>query len=98
MLIQIWENFCIGEQFITIAILFVFLIAQPVLSQPLAEGFDKFLGAGTNSDLSRYFDDYWNQVTPGNDGKWGSVETSQDNYNWAGLDKIYDFAVNGILF
>jgi len=91
-----WGSHSSGRYQGTMAVLLfflIYLISQSVFTQPLAEGFDKFLGASTSSDLSRYFDDYWNQVTPGNNGKWGSVETSQDNYNWAGLDKIYDFAV-----
>lgn len=70
------------------------LSTAPTLSQPLAEGKDKFLGASTSSNLSRYFTKYWNQVTPGNDGKWGSVEPIQDRYNWTNLDKIYNFALN----
>ncbi|MDZ7347033.1 MAG: endo-1,4-beta-xylanase, partial [candidate division KSB1 bacterium] len=38
------------------------------------------------------FAEIWNQVTPENAGKWGSVEGIKDNYNWANLDKIYQFA------
>jgi GH35 family endo-1,4-beta-xylanase len=35
---------------------------------------------------------YWNQITPENEGKWGSVEGTRDKYNWGALDKIYEFA------
>ena len=35
---------------------------------------------------------YWNQITPENEGKWGVVEATRGQYNWAALDKIYDFA------
>ncbi|GAB4213156.1 MAG: hypothetical protein OHK0022_49940 [Roseiflexaceae bacterium] len=38
------------------------------------------------------FSRYWNQVTPENDGKWGSVEPSRDVYSWAGLDAAYNYA------
>jgi endo-1,4-beta-xylanase len=46
---------------------------------------------------------YFNQVTPGNAGKWGSVEPTQDpiveNWKWAALDKAYNFAkTNGVPF
>jgi len=33
-------------------------------------------------------------VTPGNDGKWGSVEAVRGVYNWTNLDKIYNYAKN----
>ncbi|PUA28727.1 MAG: hypothetical protein B0W54_18515 [Cellvibrio sp. 79] len=35
---------------------------------------------------------YWNQITPENEGKWGSVEATRDQYNWAPLDRIYAYA------
>ncbi|HEU4324295.1 MAG TPA: endo-1,4-beta-xylanase [Roseiflexaceae bacterium] len=38
------------------------------------------------------FSRYWNQVTPENDGKWGSVERSRDVYSWAGVDSAYNYA------
>jgi len=64
------------------------------LAQPLAAGKNKFLGCGTSSVIYRDLDKYWNQVTPGNDGKWGSVEAVRGQYNWTNLDKIYNYAVN----
>ena len=39
------------------------------------------------------FSKYWNQVTPENAGKWGNVESSRDQYNWAPLDNIYNDAL-----
>jgi len=42
---------------------------------------------------------YFNQITPGNAGKWGSVEATRDQMNWAELDTAYQFAKqNGIPF
>jgi endo-1,4-beta-xylanase len=35
---------------------------------------------------------YWDQITPENEGKWGSVEGTQGKYNWSALDKIHDYA------
>jgi endo-1,4-beta-xylanase len=47
----------------------------------LAKGKSKFLGNALSSGLLwPNFSTYWNQVTPGNAGKWGSVEGSMDNY------------------
>lgn len=37
---------------------------------------------------------YFNQVTPGNAGKWGSVEATRDVMNWTNLDTVYNFARN----
>ena len=38
------------------------------------------------------FGTYWNQITPENEGKWASVEGTRDQYNWAPLDRIYQYA------
>ena len=58
---------------------------------PIAFGQNKFLGSGyTPGDFN--FDWYWNQVTPGNAGKWGSVEGTRDQMNWAAMDATYNLA------
>jgi len=46
------------------------------------------------------FATHWDQITPENAGKWGSVQPSAGgNYNWSTLDAIYDYAeANDILF
>ncbi len=56
---------------------------------------DKFLGNIT----TRYQVDYgkekyytlWNQITPENESKWGSVEGNRNNYSW-GCDNIFNYA------
>lgn len=60
---------------------------------------DKFLGnitTGWNSDMDTdgfVFADYWNQVTPENATKWGSVEGDrQGKFNWGGADKAAKYA------
>ncbi|WP_437729747.1 endo-1,4-beta-xylanase [Sorangium sp. So ce1335] len=59
---------------------------------------DKFVGNITTggqvrSDLARY----WDQISPENEGKWGSVEPQRDVMNWAGMDRVRDYArQNGI--
>ena len=60
---------------------------------------DKFLGnitTGWNSDMDTdgfVFSDYWNQVTPENATKWGSVEGDrQGKFNWGGADKAAKYA------
>jgi endo-1,4-beta-xylanase len=84
-----------------IALLVCLIVLLPLyaFAQPLAKGKAKFLGGATSSNLFSNFDKYWNQTTPGNDGKWGSVEAVQGQPNWTNLDKIYDYAVQrGIQF
>src|SRR5690625_2415495 len=54
---------------------------------------DFFVGnITTNGQVRSDFIQYWDQITPENEGKWGSVEGSRDNYNWGPLDAIYDYA------
>ena len=61
---------------------------------------NRFLGSAV--DQAAEYDDlpaYFNQLTPGNAGKWGSVEGTRDVMRWDELDKAYNFAkANGIPF
>ena len=60
----------------------------------------KFFGtapdnAADYTQLLTWFD----QITPGNAGKWGSVEATRDVMNWTALDEAYNFAKsNGLKF
>jgi endo-1,4-beta-xylanase len=52
-------------------------------------------GPADHENLLPYFD----QITPGNAGKWGSVEATRDVMNWTALDTAYQLAVdNGLDF
>jgi endo-1,4-beta-xylanase len=62
------------------------------IGPPLAYGLDKFLGCAYGPDSERDFAGYWNQVTPGNGGKWGWVEGTRDNMVWTDLDEAYQLA------
>lgn len=46
----------------------------------------------SNDSVPDNFASYWNQVTPENGGKWGSVESRQDEYSWGWLDGAYNYA------
>jgi endo-1,4-beta-xylanase len=60
----------------------------------------KFVGNITTSGQVRSdFALYWDQITPENEGKWGSVEATRNQMNWAGLDRVHDYAkAHGIVF
>jgi endo-1,4-beta-xylanase len=64
----------------------------------------KFVGnitTGNSVDPSgRKFSTYWDQITPENAGKWGSVQRSAGAaFDWSRLDAIYDYAQqNNIVF
>jgi endo-1,4-beta-xylanase len=60
----------------------------------------KFVGnITTRRQVRSDFTQYWNQITPENEGKWGSVEKVQGTFNWTALDAIYKFAhENNVIF
>ena len=61
---------------------------------PIATGQPKFLGSVWSPSQIPNFTAYWNQVTPENAGKWGSVEGTRDVMNWTQLDAAYALAKN----
>ena len=68
---------------------------------PLAMNAAKFLGNVKSLSGDNNFDNYWNQITPGNAGKWGSVAGTPDStqWNWKSLDALYDYAMtNHLIF
>ncbi|MCF7803096.1 MAG: endo-1,4-beta-xylanase [Candidatus Marinimicrobia bacterium] len=72
---------------------------EPPREAPIAEGKSKFLGNIYSSSQIQWFEYYWNQVTPENAGKWGSVEGTRDQMNWGSLDASYNLAQdNGFPF
>ena len=74
-----------------------FQFSSRSFSQPLATGNKKFVGNIINdpNNVPNTFSIYWDQVTPGNAGKWGSIQGTDTNaYNWTPLDKVYNYAVS----
>ena len=61
---------------------------------PIATGQPKFLGGVSSPSQALNFTAYWNQVTPENAGKWGSVENTRDVMSWGALDTAYALAKN----
>lgn len=68
------------------------LLPAPLTAQ-LAVGKPKFLGNIVGNYVPISYDAFWNQVTPGNAGKWGSVEATRDVMNWTALDLAYTHAL-----
>ena len=60
--------------------------------EPIATGKGKFIGSVYGGNQTEYFENYFNQVTPENAGKWGSVEGTRDTFDWQQLDSIRAFA------
>jgi len=74
-------------------------LPDPDYVPPIADGQTKFLGNVYSTQQAPEFENYWNQVTPENAGKWGSVEGTRDQYNWGQLDNAYNLAKdNGFPF
>ncbi|HEY3369486.1 MAG TPA: endo-1,4-beta-xylanase [Prolixibacteraceae bacterium] len=66
---------------------------------PIAQGKSIFIGSAYSSGQALNFQSYWNQVTPENGGKWGSVEGTRGVMNWSSMDAAYNAAkTNGLLF
>jgi endo-1,4-beta-xylanase len=59
---------------------------------PMATGNEKFLGNIYSSRQLPDFEKYWNQVTPENGGKWGTVEGTRDQFLWGAMDAAYELA------
>ncbi len=58
----------------------------------LANPQDKFVGNIIRDEIPDNYDTYWNQITPENSGKWGSIESTRDVMNWTQLDLAYNYA------
>jgi len=53
----------------------------------------------TQGSIRSDFKTMWDQFSPENAGKWGSVQGSQGSFNWNSLDTMYKYTQdNGILF
>ena len=60
--------------------------------EPIAAGKGKFIGSVYGGAQSVDHEHYFNQVTPENAGKWGSVEAERGVYDFSGIDTIRAYA------
>ena len=61
-------------------------LPDPGKTDPIAIDQSKFLGSAHSNSQSARFDWHWNQVTPENGGKWGSVVVFGYYYYWCSVD------------
>jgi GH35 family endo-1,4-beta-xylanase len=70
-------------------------IAWPLQADAqIAAGKPKYLGSAMGGSAPSNFATYWNQVTPENATKWGSVEATRNVMNWGQAQTAYDYAVS----
>ena len=72
-------------------------VPDPEKPDPIALNAEKFLGSGY-TPASFNFNWYWNQITPGNAGKWGSVEGTRDQMNWTVMDQTYNLGKDNDMY
>ncbi|MFY9153549.1 MAG: endo-1,4-beta-xylanase [Prolixibacteraceae bacterium] len=70
---------------------FLFILSALFISSATL-GQEKFLGCAWSSAQNSNFQTYWNQVTPENGGKWGSVEGTRGVMRWSDMDAAYNLA------
>lgn len=82
----------------TLSILFCSIILTINASAQLSKNPDKFLGNITTrysvdpgGGVPNYYT-LWNQITPENESKWGSVEGTRGSYNFGGADNAFNYA------
>ena len=76
---------------ISVSTILILLFPLQIHAQ-MADGKCRFAGNIIAYSIPASFNTYWNQVTPENAGKWGSVESSRNNMNWTNLDRAYNHA------
>jgi endo-1,4-beta-xylanase len=79
--------------------LIAFACLSVTANAQMANGKPKFVGNVTANSVPANFNTYWNQITPENATKWGSVEGTRNTMNWAAADAAYNHAqTNGYKF
>lgn len=82
-----------------LSLLLAALLLPVAAHAQLAAGKEKFLGNIVANSVPASFNTYWNQITPENASKWGSVEGTRNTMNWTALDTSYNHAkANGYKF
>ncbi len=72
--------------------LFVNAVVSAQVTIPLARDHSKFLGNIIPHHIPSQFPNLWNQLTPENAGKWGSIESTRNAMSWSNLDRAYNLS------
>jgi GH35 family endo-1,4-beta-xylanase len=72
----------------------IWLAASTSATAQIAVGKPKFLGSAMGASAPANFSTYWNQVTPENSTKWGSVEGTRNQMNWSQAQTAYNYAIS----
>lgn len=78
---------CIGA----VSLSLLFSLSAPMKANAAMTN-NKFIGNIIGNSVPSNFGTYWNQVTPENATKWGSVEGNRGKMNWSGADTDYNYA------
>lgn len=81
----------LSARFLPSLLVGVIALATASQAQP-AKGAKKFLGNICGNTVRSDFGTYWNQISPENSGKWGSVEGTRDRYSFGGIDAMKTYA------
>lgn len=75
------------------------MMPSPQVTNAAMSSGSKFLGNIISSSIPSGYSTYWNQVTPENASKWGSVEGTRGTMDWNNVDLIYNYCkTNGFPF
>ncbi len=83
------------RHFAALAVCFCVIALCPThAAAQLAKDKGRFVGNALTSGIPIYsnFSTYWDQVSPGNAGKWESVEGLMNSYDWTWLDAFYNYS------
>lgn len=89
----------LGRSMVVASVLLTACTGAPRSPAPSSPAPAKFLGNVWSPAQLPGFTELWNQVTPENAGKWGSMEPTRGIINWGPLDSAYALAKdNGFPF
>ncbi len=77
------------QRFVISLCILLMVLSLASAQQDVVNYGDKFFGNLHPIAPDDIFYKYWNQTTPENAGKWGSVEAARDQMSWGALDIIF---------
>lgn len=78
--------------FTAVFLLSIYSVLTGQIVSPLVKDTSKYLGCAWSTAQASRFNVYWNQISPENGGKWGSVEGTRNVMRWTEMDSAYNNA------